>query len=112
LQADQPDILQGKSLVGYLKGAYPPSDEALAYTVTHGGRAASIRTRRWRYTRWGEPAEAGNEELYDHMKDPEEHSNLAHKPEMQEVLAELRKQLEQARNRARRKQAGKNLAKR
>ncbi len=101
LHADQPDILQGKSLVRYLKGAYPPSDEALAYMVTHGGCAASIRTRQWRYTRWGELAEAGNEELYDHMQDPEEHSNLSHKPEMQEVLSDLREQFEQARNRAR-----------
>jgi iduronate 2-sulfatase len=101
LQANQPDILQGKSLVGYLNGAYPPSDEALAYTVTHGGRAASIRTSQWRYTRWGEPSEVGNEELYDHLKDPEEHSNVAHKPEMQETLVGLREQFEQVRNRAR-----------
>jgi hypothetical protein len=35
------------------------------------------------------------------MKDPEEHSNLAHKQEMQETLVGLRKQFEQARNRAR-----------
>jgi arylsulfatase A-like enzyme len=101
LHTKQPAILQGKSLVGYLRGDDPPSDEALAYTVTHRGRAASIRTRQWRYTRWGELAEAGNEELYDHMKDPEEHSNLAHKQEMQETLVGLRKQFEQARNRAR-----------
>ena len=49
----------------------------------------------------GGPAEVGNEELYDHQKDPEEYSNLAHKPEMQEVLAGLRLKFEQARNRAR-----------
>ena len=101
LHKDQPEILQGKSLAGYLNGEYPSSDESLAYTVSYGGNAASIRTRQWRYTRWGGPAEVGNEELYDHQKDPEEYSNLAHKPEMQEVLAGLRRKFEQARNRAR-----------
>jgi arylsulfatase A-like enzyme len=111
LHTDQPEILQGKSLVGYLRGEDPRTDESLAYTVTYGGSAASIRTKQWRYTRWGELAEAGNEELYDHMKDPEEHSNLATKPEMQKVLAGLRKQFEQVRNRARTKDLAENQAK-
>jgi len=112
LHADQPEILQGKSLVSYLKGVDPPSDESLAYTVTHEGRAASIRTNQWRYTRWGELAGAVNEELYDHNQDPEEHINLASKADMQEVLAGLRKKLEQARNRARVSPESKDLAKR
>jgi iduronate 2-sulfatase len=101
LDSDQPEILQGKSLAAHLKGENPDPDASIAYTVTHGGRAASIRTSHWRYTRWGEGVEAGNEELYDHYKDPEEHVNLIQEPELQLNLAELREEFEQARNRAR-----------
>ncbi|RLD70714.1 MAG: iduronate sulfatase, partial [Bacteroidetes bacterium] len=105
LDSDQPEILQGKSLAVHLKGETPDQDASIAYTVTHGGRAASIRTSHWRYTRWGEGVEAGNEELYDHYKDPEEHVNLIQEPQLQLTLAELREQFEQARNRARSNQS-------
>ncbi len=101
LDPDQPGILQGKSLASYIVGENSSHDSSVAYTVTYGGSGATIRSDRWRYTRWGEGVDAGNEELYDHQKDPEEHTNLAHKPELQNVLAELRQQFEQARNRAR-----------
>ncbi len=105
LQTEQPGILQGKSLTGYLKGEDTPSEKSLAYTISHQGNDASIRTNRWRYTRWGEEIETGNEELYDHLEDPEEHNNLAGRPDMQETLAGLRIQFEQARNRARSNQS-------
>lgn len=101
LQEDQPDILQGRSLTAYLKGELPNTGESLAYTISFGGRAASIRTSRWRYTRWGEEIAEGNEELYDHQQDPEEHGNLAYDPGLQELLSELRAQFEKARYRAR-----------
>jgi len=101
LQDEQPAILQGKSLSSYLTGDQTPSSEASAYTVSFGGSAASIRTSQWRYTRWGEDVAPGNEELYDHEEDPEEHVNLANKPELGQVLSKLRKQFEQARARAR-----------
>jgi len=110
LQSDQPAILQGRSLTAYLRGENTPSEEALAYTISHEGNDASIRTRRWRYTRWGENIEAGNEELYDHREDPEENCNLVGSPEMQETLAGLRKQFEQARKRARSNPSGTNQA--
>lgn len=101
LDRDQPEILQGKRLTGYLKGEDKPSETQLAYTLSYGGKAASIRTARWRYTRWGEEVKNGNEELYDHLADPEEHVNLAQHAEMQTVLAELRKQFEAVRSKAR-----------
>ncbi|MCK4879961.1 MAG: sulfatase, partial [Bacteroidales bacterium] len=110
LDPDQPEILQGKSLAGYMVGKNLSHDSSIAYTVTYGGSGATIRSERWRYTRWGEEVDAGNEELYDHMEDPEEHTNLAYQPEMQEVLAKLREQLEQARNRARTHQPVANQA--
>lgn len=101
LHSDQPEILQGKSLAGYLKGEDAPSETQLAYTLSYGGKAASIRTSRWRYTRWGEEVSNGNEELYDHQADPEEHINLAQQAEMQNVLAVLREQFDTARSGAR-----------
>lgn len=101
LQEDQPTILQGKSLVAHLTGLAPTDDGALAYTVSYGGKAASIRTSRWRYTRWGEGINNRNEELYDHHQDPEEHTNLAYDPGLKQVLSGLRAQFEKARNRAR-----------
>ena len=101
LQEDQPTILQGKSLVAHLTGLAPSNAESLAYTVSYGGNAASIRTSQWRYTRWGEDRDDGNEELYDHHQDPEEHTNLAYDPGLKQVLSELRAQFEDARNRAR-----------
>jgi hypothetical protein len=36
-------------------------------------RGDSIRTERWRYTRWGD----GAKELYDHAADPGETRNVA-----------------------------------
>jgi len=101
IDTDQPEILQGKSLVGHIKGENAELDASIAYTVTHGGKSASIRSNRWRYTRWGQGVEAGNEELYDHYTDPEENINLISEAELQQVLAELREQFEQSRNMAR-----------
>ncbi len=45
----------------------------------------SVRTERWRYTRYND----GGEELYDHNSDPHEWKNLAADPKM----AGLKKQL-------------------
>jgi iduronate 2-sulfatase len=77
LKGEEPEILQGKSLAGYLNGKEPENTDAYAYTVSYQGRDATLRTLRWRYTRWGEKIEQGNEELYDHKNDPEEFVNLA-----------------------------------
>ncbi len=98
---EQPEILQGKSLAGTILGTAPDHIESTAYTVTRGGRGASLRSDRWRYTRWGEEAGAGNEELYDHQEDPEEHSNLVNQPGKKKILATMREEFELARKKAR-----------
>ncbi len=96
----QPEILQGKNLAPIVKGESMKSAEGLAYTMT-GGNGASIRSDLWRYTRWGEDVEIGNEELYDHENDPEENVNLATETKSQSILNEMRKKFEEARKVAR-----------
>jgi len=91
-----PTILQGESLTGILAGNQTGKVKDYAYTIT-GGMAASIRTDQWRYTRWGQTAEGNNEELYDHLTDPEEHVNLLGDPSKKEALQEVRNQFEKAR---------------
>jgi iduronate 2-sulfatase len=97
----QPDILQGKSLAGHLKGEITENTDATAYTVSYQGKDASLRTDRWRYTRWGGAVDPGNEELYDHRNDPEEHVNLANKPEFNRILKEMREKFNAAVNKSR-----------
>jgi arylsulfatase A-like enzyme len=97
----QPEILQGKSLADYLRGQPVNNTQNLAYTITNGGKAFSIRTEKWRYNRWGETAELTNEELYNHEDDPEEQANLAGDPDFNIILQQLRARFEEARKRAR-----------
>jgi len=51
----------------------------------------SVRTERWRYTEWDEGKKGV--ELYDHLKDPREFSNLANDPEYARVVDELKRLL-------------------
>ena len=97
----EPVLLQGKSLAGYLTGKKQKDMDAYAYTVTYQGSDATLRTDRWRYSRWGEKIGQKNEELYDHLNDPEEFTNLAGKANYQSELKELRNKFEQAREKAR-----------
>jgi iduronate 2-sulfatase len=103
LSEKQPEILQGKSLASYLTTNNTIPYESNAYTVTNGGRAATLRTDNWRYTRWGEDVNDNNEELYNHLNDPEEISNLATDPKMNDILSEMRSEFESTRNKARTK---------
>ncbi len=97
----QPEILQGKSLVGYLNGGMQEDQDSYAYTVSYQGRDASLRTNRWRYTRWGENVHQGNEELYDHENDQEEYVNLADNADYLNILKDMRSKFEQVREKAR-----------
>lgn len=99
LKEKQPKILQGESLAGIIKGDKTKLNKTMAYTIT-GKNGASVRTDRYRYTRWGELAEKVNEELYDHNNDPEEHINLVDDKGKQEVLVEMRSLLESAKTKA------------
>lgn len=96
----KPEILQGKSFAEYLIKNEPIKEEAFAYTISYGGKAATIRTKRWRYTRWGEHITENNEELYDHFADPEEHQNLADDSNKQKILLKMRQKFESVRKQA------------
>jgi arylsulfatase A-like enzyme len=95
-----PSILQGESLLPHLESPDAPRPESAAYTLTRGG--ASLRTARWRYSRWGDDATGDNEELYDHDRDPGEFRNLARDPAYEAELRELRARFEERRGAARR----------
>jgi arylsulfatase A-like enzyme len=100
ISGSQPGILQGESLADHITSSQVIAENSVAYTLSYGGSAASIRTERWRYTRWGEENGSGNEELYDHESDPEEWNNLAADPVYQKQLREMREKFEAARARA------------
>ena len=57
--------------------------------TTHGAGNHSLRTKRWRYTRW----RTGDEELYDHDNDPMEWNNLASDPKHATLKSDLAKWL-------------------
>ena len=97
----KPTILQGKSLIAYLKDNKPEDKNAIAYTISGRGDNASLRTAEWRYTRWGETVETKYEELYNHQQDPEEQINLADNPDYKNALDDLRARFEIARKKAR-----------
>lgn len=88
---EAPKVLQGNSLAKYMAGNAVSDTEEVAYTVSYRGNAASIRTERWRYTRWGKGIQDNNEELYDHKNDPEEHVNLVGDPDKSDVLDKVRR---------------------
>jgi arylsulfatase A-like enzyme len=66
--------LEGKSLLPLLKD--PNGARGRPALTTHGRNNHSLRTERWRYTRYSD----GTEELYDHDSDPLEWTNLANDP--------------------------------
>ena len=57
--------------------------------TTHNQGNHGIRSERWRYIRYAD----GTEELYDHVSDPHEWTNLALQPERAATLAEQRRWL-------------------
>lgn len=100
LSPEKPEILQGKSLVNQIMDSEEKIENSYAYTITNLG-AATLRTDKWRYTRWGEEIQEGNEELYNHTNDPEEHVNLVGDNSRESILGEMRKKLDEAREKAR-----------
>jgi arylsulfatase A-like enzyme len=96
----KPEILQGKSLIAFLKENKPEDKDAVAFTISNGGKNASLRTSKYRYTRWGNSAEVRNEELYDHEKDSEEQFNLADNKDYKNVLEEMRAKFGKAQEKA------------
>ena len=50
--------------------------------MTYGRGNHAVRSDRWRYIRYSD----GTEELYDHMKDPHEWTNIAADPRYKKVI--------------------------
>lgn len=94
-----PGNLQGQSLVPMLTD---PSIPGRGWALTQVYRwqtgepffGYSIRTPDWRYTEWDEGQQG--RELYDHVNDPSESTNLAQSPAHAEMLEKLSIKLREA----------------
>ncbi len=75
--------LEGRSLVPLLKNPSAAWDRPAL--TTHGRSNHSLRTERWRYTRYSD----GSEELYDHDSDRQEWTNLAGDPKYTAIKKKL-----------------------
>jgi arylsulfatase A-like enzyme len=82
----KPD-LDGKSFVPLMKNTNAQWDRPAL--TTHGKGNHSLRSKRWRYTRYSD----GGEELYDHFKDEMEWNNLANDPAYATVKEQMKKWL-------------------
>jgi arylsulfatase A-like enzyme len=75
--------LDGHSLVPLLEN--PQKEWPYPAITTYDFSEFSVRTERWRYTRYIDDSE----ELYDHGNDPEEWTNLAYKPEYVKIKRQM-----------------------
>lgn len=78
-----PGGLEGQTLVPWLKNPKAPKKDPVV--TTYGFRNHAVRSEQWRYIRYSD----GGEELYDRTKDPDEWTNLAARPELAAVKADL-----------------------
>jgi hypothetical protein len=81
LQTPQP--LEGQSLTPFLRDPSAASDRAVVRTQGIGNHA--VRSQNWRYILYAD----GSEELYDHLTDPHEFTNVADKVEHESLITEL-----------------------
>jgi choline-sulfatase len=81
--------LDGHSLVPQLQN--PRAVRPWPAITTHNPGSHAIRAEHWRYIRYAD----GSEELYDTRKDPNEWTNLAARPELTSIKAELSRWLPQ-----------------
>jgi arylsulfatase A-like enzyme len=78
---------EGRSLAPLLKDPAQAWDQPVVTTA--GFKNHAVRSNRWHYIRYAN----GAEELYDHEQDPDEHTNLADRADLESVKATLRKSL-------------------
>lgn len=104
-----PSNLEGYSLRPLLEDPKGAAWEHPAFSQVTRGKAKkqvmgySIHTEKYRYTEWDEGKAAV--ELYDHDADPDEFHNLANDPARKEVVAKLKKMLDEEKARHPRKHA-------
>lgn len=80
-----PADLDGQALLStWADPTRAAATERVALTY-HGPRHVAVRSDRWRYIRYSD----GTEELYDHLQDPAEWTNLASDPAWTDVRTEL-----------------------
>ncbi len=87
-----PENLEGDSLVPLMASDQAPWKSAVFWQyLRRGVMSRSIRTERWRYTRYTRQKDGKNmgRELYDHASDPFEEHNLARRKAQPPILAEL-----------------------
>jgi arylsulfatase A-like enzyme len=90
---DKPEMMQGKSLVGFLLGENPLEDRE-SFICEHLWEtpmippSEGIRTKKWKYFRYRN--DLAHEELYDLEKDQLEIVNLKDSSSFQKVLEDLR----------------------
>lgn len=87
LDVPPPPRLDGPSIVPLLTDVNAQWSQPAI--TTHGRLNHAVRSDRYRYIRYAD----GGEELYDHETDPGEFDNLAADPEMQDVIAAMKKWL-------------------
>ncbi len=78
---EAPANLDGVSLLPLLREPSAPRLRPAVMTYLRGNHA--VRSERWRYIRYAN----GDEELYDHARDPHEWTNLAGRDELAPVIA-------------------------
>ena len=90
-----PKNLEGKSMVPLLNDPDLVWKKA-AFSQYPRGRVMgrSIRTSRWRFTRWSEGNKTVATELYDHQNDPEGNENVASREDYAGLIEELNAQLD------------------
>ncbi len=79
--------LNGQSIAPLLRD--PELEWERPALMTFGYQNHAVQTERWRYIRYND----GGEELYDHIQDPNEWTNLASHSEYEPVIKELQQSL-------------------
>jgi uncharacterized sulfatase len=91
---EAPDNLEGISFVPLLRDPEKKWKKCAYTQVRHKYIGRSVRTQRWRYTKW----DNGIEELYDHLSDPGEYRNLIDVQHLHKIAAEMRELLSNGHN--------------